>query len=55
MVTDLAGKILDAFSAEPDIELAYPTTRFYDASREGGPNETEQHPPDDGGKDGHGS
>ncbi|MFW6164058.1 MAG: mechanosensitive ion channel family protein [Planctomycetota bacterium] len=31
----VAAQILDAFAAEPDIEFAYPTTRFYDASREG--------------------
>ena len=31
----LTAGILDAFNAEPDIEFAYPTTRFYDAAREG--------------------
>jgi len=31
----LTAKILDAFAAEPDVEFAYPTTRFYDATREG--------------------
>ena len=34
--SDLTGKLLDAFAAEPDVDLAYPTTRFYDARREGG-------------------
>ena len=31
----LTEQILDAFAAEPDIEFAYPTTRFYDAAHEG--------------------
>ena len=32
---ELTARILDAFAAEPDIEFAYPTTRFFDATREG--------------------
>jgi small-conductance mechanosensitive channel len=54
VVTDLAGKILDAFEAESDIELAYPTTRFYDASREGSPKDIQSSPQSEGGKDGDG-
>lgn len=34
---ELTARILDAFAAEPDVQFAYPTTRFYDASREGKP------------------
>ena len=35
--SELSGKILDAFGAEPTIEFAYPTTRFYDAAGESKP------------------
>jgi small-conductance mechanosensitive channel len=41
----LTAQILDAFAAEPDIEFAYPTTRFYDATREGKAS-AEPAPPD---------
>jgi len=30
--------ILEDFAQEPSIELAYRTTRFFDASKEGGPS-----------------
>ena len=33
--SDLTSRILDGFNGEPDIDFAYPTTRFYDATREG--------------------
>ena len=31
---EITAQILDAFAREPDVEFAYPTTRFYDATQE---------------------
>jgi len=44
---ELTGKILDAFAEQPDIDFAYPTTRFYDASREGKATPPPSPPPSD--------
>lgn len=46
---DLTRRILDAFAGEPDIDFAYPTTRFYDATQEGRrrqPERPDAAPPD---------